>query len=215
MKKELQNKLIQIAEKRQAKDDASHDFQHVMRVFHMAVKMGKQEGADLDVLIPAALFHDIIIYPKDHPKSKNETDESAAAARRILEVLKEYPQEKIELVALCIRECSTSKGIMPKHIESKILQDADHLEATGALLVMRIFSSGGQMRRAFYNPEDPFCKKDGDVLRSNMDSLYRKYLFIEKRLHTSCAKKIAKRRNLFLKKFLKEFSVELKETGIV
>lgn len=77
MNNTLENQLIFIAEERQVKGDPSHDFQHIRRVYFLAKKIGEHEGVDLDVVIPAALFHDTIVYRKDSPESKNETEESA------------------------------------------------------------------------------------------------------------------------------------------
>ena len=113
MNDSLKEKLVKIAEERQTKDDPSHDFQHIFRVYNLAMQIGKKEKADLDILIPAALFHDTVVYMKNHPNSKNETNESAEATRDILESQKNYPQEKIEKVITCIKQCSFSKGIIP------------------------------------------------------------------------------------------------------
>ena len=113
----------------------------------------------MDILIPAALFHDIVVYRKDQKKSKNETDESAEITSRILMNTRGYPKKKIEQVKICIKQCSFTKGIVPGLLESKILQDADLLESTGAISIMRTFSSGGQMNRSFYNQKNRWQKK--------------------------------------------------------
>ncbi|MEA3463999.1 MAG: HD domain-containing protein, partial [Patescibacteria group bacterium] len=158
MDKEIEKQLLKIAKKYQTKTDPSHDFNHVLRVLNLAKLIGKQENADLDVLVPAAIFHDIIVYRKDDPRSKHETDESSKYAEGILRNIKLYPKHKIKSVTECIKQCSFSKSIKASTLESKILQDADRLEATGAISIMRTFSSGGQMNRRFYNPENPFGK---------------------------------------------------------
>ena len=215
MNKKIESKLIKIVQQKQTKIDPSHDINHVLRVFKLAQEIGKTEKADLDVLIPAALFHDIIVYKKNHPKSKNETNESAEYAKNVLKKVKNYPQNKIERVVVCIRQCSFSKGIRPDLLESKILQDADRLEATGAISIMRTFSSGGQMNRPFYDPIDPFCKNGHIDFRSGLDLFYKRLLIVEKGMHTKIAKKIAKRRTVFLKNFLAELKIELKESKVI
>lgn len=214
MRKFLKQKLIKLAEAKQTKTDPSHDFQHVLRVFNLAVEIGRREEADLDVLIPAALFHDIVVYRKNHPKSNDSADESAELAKKILRDFKEYPADKIEQVSTCIRQCSFSKGLKPSSLESLVLQDSDMLDSTGAISIMRLFSSGGQMDRQFYEPSDPFCKKGAAAGRSNMDLFYRKLLVVEKRMQTNFAKRIAKRRTRFLKKFLCELKLELEEAKV-
>lgn len=100
-------------------------------------------------------------------------------------------------------------------LEAKIIQDSDRLEACGAISIMRTFSSGGQMNIPFYNPKDPFCKKKSTEFKSNIDLFHRRLLVVGKKMHTDHAKKIAKKRTLFLKKFLSEFKRELKESGII
>ena len=113
MEKSLEKKLIEIAREKQVKNDPSHDFQHILRVFNLAKKIGRSVKADLDIVVPAALFHDIVVYRKDHPNSKNETDESAEVAEKILSNVKNYPKEKIASVKTCIKQCSFTKGIVP------------------------------------------------------------------------------------------------------
>lgn len=211
----LKKKIIKIAEKLQTKGDPSHDFNHVIRVLNLSLKLAKLYKANTDVIIPAALFHDIIVHPKNSPKSKNETNESAVLAKKILNEIKEYPKEKIPEVMACIKECSFSKGLKPSSLESKILQDADRLEATGVISIMRTFSSGGQMNRPFYPKEDPFCKNGTVKFRSCLDLFYERLLIVKDTMNTKHAKKIAEQRTCFLKKFLKQFERELKESKIL
>jgi uncharacterized protein len=215
MKKILEQKLIKIAEKRQTKTDPSHDFQHILRVLNLAKIIGRNMKADLDIIIPAAIFHDIVVYRKDHPNCAKETDESAEVAKTILKKIKEYPGPKIEKVETCIRQCSFRKGIIPTLLESKVLQDADLLESTGVISIMRTFSSGGHMNRPFYNPKKPFFEKNEIDFPSGVGLFYRRLLIVDKRMHTKLAKKIAKTRTEFLKKFLSQLKRELKESKII
>ncbi len=215
MTNEITKSLIKSAKKLQTKDDPSHDFSHVMRVFNLATILAKEEKADEDIIIPAALFHDIIVHQKNLLKSATETLESAEIAEKILKRTKGYPNDKIKHVVTCIQECSFSKGLRPSSKESAILQDADRLEATGALSIMRTFSSGGQMNRPFYPVEDPLCEKSTIKFRSNIDLFYERLLIVKDRMNTKHAKKLAKQRTLFLQKFLKQFEKELIEDGIL
>lgn len=215
MNKELKKKLFTLAEEQQTKGDPSHDFEHIKRVVGLAEKIGKSVDADMDILIPSALFHDSVVYAKDDPRSKNETEESAKYVKHILSTLQEYPQEKIEHVQTCIRQCSFSKGIIPELTESKVLQDADRLEATGAISIMRTFTSGGQMKRSLYAPHDPFRKTtEPEDFTFSLDLFYKRLLIVESKMHTEFAKEIAKRRTDFLKDFLKELKLELDETEV-
>lgn len=216
MGRNLQKLLISTVQKIQIKQDPSHDFQHVLRVLNLAIQIAKKEGGDLEIVVPAALFHDIVVYRKDTKKSKIESDESARVAKNILSKTGGYPKQKIEKVLICIKQCSFSKGIKPSLLEAKIMQDADRLEATGAVAIMRTFSSGGQMNRPFYDPRDPFRKKSKPMkFASGLDLFYERLLVVEKGMHTKWAKIIARRRTKFLRNFLKELETELMESGII
>lgn len=214
MNLDLKEKLFKIAVEK-IKGDPSHDFEHIRRVTNLAEKIGQSVSADLDVIIPAALFHDVIVYAKDDPRSKNETEESALEAEKILNEMEEYPKQKITLVKTCIQQCSFSKGIMPDLLEAKVLQDADRLEATGAISIMRTFTSGGQMNRNLYNPKDPFRESsEPENFTFSLDLFYKRLLLVEATMHTDFAKTIANRRTMFLKSFLDEFRNELTESGV-
>ena len=155
MNKILKGKLFSISEERQTKDDPSHDFQHIARVTNLAIEIAKNVKADLDIVIPAALFHDTVVYCKDSPKCKYKTDESAEMAAQILKKIKDYPKDKIEKVMICIKQCSFTKGIKPDLLESKVLQDADMLESTGAISIMRTFSSNVLFEASIMTLENP------------------------------------------------------------
>jgi len=215
MNAQVLKKLRTIASDRQLKSDPSHDFEHVVRVLNMAIKIGKSVGADLDVVIPAALFHDTVVYRKDSPESRNEADESAEVAGQILEKTKNYPKQKIADVKACIQQCSFTKGIKATLLESEVLQDADLLESTGALSIMRTFSSCGHMNRSLYNTKQPFYEKHEKDFSSGVGLFYRRLLLADKRLHSKLAKQIGKRRAGFLRKFLNQLEVELKESEII
>lgn len=197
-----------------ASSDMSHDGPHIRRVLNMAITIAQKEGADLEIIIPAALYHDAAIYRKNDPRNKFASEESAKFAERMLKCIDSYPKHKIPKVMDCINECSFSKGLEPSSLESKILQDADRLEATGAISIMRTFSSGGQMCRPFYYPNDPF-RKNSTPEDSNfsLDLLYKRLFVVSSMMHTETAKLIAYRRNVFLKIFEDELELELEETG--
>lgn len=211
MKKQLYNKLIKITEKHTKNNDPSHDLEHALRVLSNVEIIVKKEGGDLDVLIPAALFHDVVIYPKNHSNSKNAPNESALLTERILKKEKDYPKEKISLVCEVIKKCSFDKNNEPKDIETKILRDADRLEATGVIAIMRTFASSGQMNRPFYDLNDPFCEKRKPNAKNNaVDLFYERLLIAKDRVYTKTAKKIAIKRTNFLNIFLEELKRELK-----
>ena len=121
-----------------------------------------------------------------------------------------YPKEKIEAVKQCIVRTSFSKGLKAETLEQKILQDADMLEATGAISIMRTFTSGGTMKRALYDPLDPHAKNRAtDDFKYSLDLFYSRLLKVQERMNTNKGKEMAFRRTEFLKKFLEEFSLEI------
>lgn len=212
--KPLQEKFLAILEKTMPTNDPSHDKEHIYRVLEMATLIGNQEGADLEILIPAAIFHDAVIYQKNDPRNKQAPDESALFAQQTLQDEASFPQEKILAVMTCIQECSWSRGLPPSSKESAVLQDADRLEATGAISLMRTFCSGGQMNRPLYNIEDPFCESSiPHGVACSLDLLYQRLLLVADRINTAAAKEIALRRHQFLKQFESELKQELSETG--
>jgi len=94
----LKQKLIEIATAKISSSDPSHDIGHALRVLENAEVIAQTENADLEVLIPAALFHDLVTYSRNDPRSRLHPQESAAEAVKILEGLPEFPKEKISEV---------------------------------------------------------------------------------------------------------------------
>lgn len=200
-------RLIQLARKHISGDDPSHDINHALRVLSNAQRIASHEGGDMQVLIPAALFHDLVNHPKNSPRSRFSAQESAAAAGVILSSIN-YPKEKTLLVIKAIREHSYSNAHPPSFLESKILQDADKLEATGAIAIMRTFCSSGQMKRGFYDPQDPFCQQR-EPTHYSLDFFYQRLLKAKDVMHTNIARELAEKRTLFLYAFLEQLKTEL------
>ncbi len=210
----LKDHLTSIARQRIPNTDVSHDIQHTLRVLKNAELLANAEGGDMDVVVPAALFHDLVVYPKDHPEKHLSQIQSAEAARAILETLVNhnfnYPHKKIKGVETCILECSFTNNVKHSTLESKILQDADGLEATWAISIARTFSSAGQMAKIFYDPQDPFCKnRKPDGKKYAFDLFYERLLVVESRMYTETAKAMAKTRHEFLKLFLEQLKSEI------
>ncbi|CAN5179982.1 phosphohydrolase [soil metagenome] len=212
MNSTLYTKLLQLGEEHSHPEDPTHDFSHIQRVLKNAEVIAVSEGGDLDILVPAALFHDVVNYPKTDPCASRASDESAAWTVALLKTFPDYPQEKCDAVYDAIAKCSFNKGIVPTLLESKILQDADGLEATGAISILRTFASTGQYKRSFYNSDDTFCvTREPNPLNYALDLFYARLLKIIDRIHTPSARVIAERRHAFLLTFLEEFKLELAE----
>jgi uncharacterized protein len=103
-----------------------------------------------------------------------------------------------------------SLGVVPTTIEAKVLQDADRLDAIGAIGIARCFATTSVMKRPFYNPEDPFCaKREPDDKSWGLDHFYRKLLRIQDQLHTETARTMARERTAFMQAFLDQLAREL------
>ncbi|MGI0065455.1 MAG: HD domain-containing protein [Nitrosotalea sp.] len=202
-------KLKTLVKNRLGQNDTAHDFEHIMRVLKNATSLARKEKADIKIITAAVLLHDIISYQKSDPRSKNSSIESAQESRKILKKYN-YSQDEIDIISDAIRDHSFSRGVRPKTLEGKILQDADRLDALGAIGIARTFSVSGAEKRPFYNNIDPFCKKRlPDDKSWTVDHFYKKLLLLEKTMNTGAGKIEAKKRIKIMKKFLDELKKEI------
>jgi uncharacterized protein len=190
--------------------DPGHDMEHVGRVYAIAEQIGKEEGADLEILLASALLHDLVVHPKGSEKRSRSADDSAELAEKMLQK-RGWPKDRIERVSYCIRSHSYSKNISPATLEAKILQDADRLDALGAIGIARTFSVGGSEMRKFYNPDDPFCKtgRRPEDAKWTLDHFKAKLLRLEGTMHTASARKMARERTHFMEAFLSQLEREI------
>ena len=190
-------------------NDSAHDFEHIMRVYKNAKKLCKQEKVNEKLVLCAVLLHDIVSYPKSDKRSKNSSIDSA---KKAIIILKRYgfTENEITIISDAIREHSFSQKKTPKTIEGKILQDADRLDALGAIGIARVFATGGSLKRPFYNIDDPFCKKrNADDKIWTLDHFFQKLLKLEFLMNTKSGKIEAKKRTRILKEYLKQLKNEI------
>ncbi|MGH9993546.1 MAG: HD domain-containing protein [Nitrososphaera sp.] len=191
--------------------DPAHDFQHIMRVYRNAEFIGRREGADMEILLAAALLLDLVVYPKGSSKTSKSADDSADMAEKIL---REYgwPKDKIERASYCIRTHSYSKRLVPATLEGKILQDADRLDALGAIGIARTFSVGGSEDRMIYNPDDPFCSsgRTPDDRMWTLDHFKEKLLKLQNSMHTQTGKVLARERAVFMQLYIDQLRHEIR-----
>ncbi len=190
-------------------NDSAHDFEHVMRVCKNAQKLCKQEKANEKLVLSAALLHDIVSYPKSDKRSKLSSIQSAKKSKQILKKYN-FSDDEIVIVSDAIRDHSFSQNAVPKTLEGKILQDADRLDALGAIGIARVFATAGSLKRSFYNTDDPFCKaRKPDDKVWTVDHFFQKLLRLQYLMNTKSAKLEAKKRTRVLKEFLKQLNCEL------
>lgn len=194
-----------------AGNDAAHDLQHVKRVVHNARKIGEQEGADLSVLIPAAWLHDWVVLPKNNPERKQASRLAAARAAKWL-CTQDLSQARIEAIKHCIEAHSYSAGIPPQSLEARILQDADRLDALGAIGIARCFVTGAGFGAAFYHPEIPLpleALRPPDDKSYSLDHFFTKLYRLPDLMHTHTAQLIAESRVAFMQSFVQQFLQEI------
>ena len=190
-------------------NDTAHDFEHVMRVYKNAKKICHQEKANEKLVLSAVLLHDIVSYPKSDKRSEKSSLESAKKSKQILKKY-DFSKEELIIISDAIRDHSFSQNKVPSTIEGKILQDADRLDALGAIGIARVFATAGSLKRPFYNLEDPFCKNRiyNDKIWT-VDHFFQKLLKLESLMNTKSGKVEAKKRTMVLNDFLNHLNREL------
>ena len=190
-------------------NDSAHDFEHVMRVYKNAQKICTLENANEKLVLSSALLHDIVSYPKSDKRSKLSSIQSAKKSEQILKKYN-FSKEEIRIISDAIRDHSFSQNITPRTLEGKILQDADRLDALGAIGIARVFATGGSLKRPFYNLDDPFCKtRTPDDKIWTVDHFFQKLLKLGSLMNTKSGKIEAKKRTSILKEFLKQLKQEI------
>ncbi len=197
------------ARKRARSNEPAHDFFHVERVAANASAIARAEAAPEVVPVTAALLHEIFTLPKSHPDASKAGDLAAEHARELLE--REGAPKTLALpICHAIRDHAFSKGVVPDALASRILQDADRLDALGAIGLARMWATCADMKRPFYAPEDPFCtSRDPDDKSWGLDHVYKKLLLVPERLHTKTAKAMAEKRVAFLHAYLAALREEI------
>lgn len=189
--------------------DAAHDWLHVTRVAANARRVALAEGADVTVAVAAALLHELFNYPKGHPDSRRSGEVCAEHAAVVLRE-QGWDDARAEAVCYAIRVHPFSLGVTPDTLEAKVLQDADRLDAIGAIGVARCFATCADMRRPFYDPDDPRCEhRAPDDKLWGVDHFYKKLLRLEAGMHTATARALAAERTRFMREFLDHLADEI------
>ncbi len=190
--------------------DTAHDLAHVKRVWANARVIASNEGrGDLRILIAAAYLHDLISLPKDHAQRHTSSALSAQAAEPILATLG-YSADETAQVAHAITAHSYSASIPPETIEAEILQDADRLDALGAIGIARTFAVSGALGRPIYDLTDPFAKhRSLNDKEFAIDHWPQKLLQLPALMNTQSARILARERLILMRDFLAQLAREL------
>lgn len=190
-------------------EDPAHDYLHFSRVSKVAKQLCVEEGADLFVVVPAAWLHDLVNIPKSHPQRHWASRMSAEAALELLRSI-QFPSQYLESIRHAIEAHSFSAGIKPESLEAKIVQDADRLDALGAIGLARVFTVGAALKRPIYNNIDPFCtSREPNDQEVTLDHFYTKLFRLPSFMQTESGRKEAHRRVEVMKSFLKNLELEI------
>ena len=209
MNKEIIARAMAYVKEKFENEYSGHDWFHTLRVFRTATRIAEAEGADVVTVQLAALLHDV-----DDRKLSPETYAEQKNARVFLA---ENGVEECVICEICriISEVSFvgSDSVVPSTLEGKCVQDADRLDAIGAIGIARAFAYGGNHNRLMYHPDiapNPNMSKE-EYIKSNsttVNHFYEKLFKLTDMMNTDTAKQIAKERDEYMKAFIAEFMDE-------
>lgn len=189
--------------------DASHGLDHVQRVVAVAKRIGRSENARPEVVVPAAWLHDCVAVEKNSPDRSRASRLAADMARGYLDEVG-YPAEFVDDICHAIEAHSFSAAITPETLEAKVVQDADRLDALGAVGLARCFMVGERMGLPLYHESDPFCRdRLPDDRRYILDHFFVKLFTLPGTMQTAAGRKEGERRAEFLRGYLKQLEREL------
>ena len=179
-------------------DDTAHDISHFRRVWMTAQKIMVHHALEPRVILAACYFHDIVSLPKNHPERRQS---SRLAARKTSDILRrdfpDFPPEHIAAVA-------------PQSMEAKIVQDADRLEALGAIGLARVFAVSGALGVPLFDADDPFADaRSLDDRAFALDHFQTKLLRLPDTMQTEMGRELARHNADFLIQFMAKLSAEL------
>lgn len=208
-KEEIIQFTAQEIENQLENESSGHDWFHIQRVWMLSKTIASKEfDYDLFVVEMGALLHDIA----DHKFHNGDEKIGGIKAQEYLQQfnLEEKTQMKIVEIVNEISFKGANVETPMSSIEGKIVQDADRLDAIGAIGIARTFAYGGNKNRQIYHPNiKPVCHTSFEAYKNStaptINHFYEKLLLIKDRLNTNSAKELAKRRHAFMEEFLKEF----------
>ncbi len=195
-------------------NDGAHDASHLDRVWRSAeALLARHPEADALVVMAASYLHDLVNLPKDDPERAQASRRSAALARERL-AQRGFPADRLDAVAHAIEAHSFSAAIPATTIEARIVQDADRLDALGAIGLARMFYVAGSMGRALAHPSDPLAEsREPDDRAWTLDHIVVKLARLPEMMQTEAGRDMANERLGKLLVFRKEFAQEWLGTG--
>lgn len=190
-------------------NDPAHDLAHFLRVVSTAKKLCLEESASWEAVVPAAWLHDYVNFQKDDYRRAEASRYSATAALDFL-ASAGYAKEYFTKIKNAIEAHSFSAQVECASPEAKIVQDADRLDALGAIGIARLFCVSGLLKSTFYNLDEPFAKtRKLDDCAFAIDHFLVKLFKISETLKTDAGRAEGEKRIAFMKEYLKQLSCEI------
>lgn len=195
--------------------DSAHDFEHVLRVWRMALRIAREEGADLEIVGTAALLHDI-------GRAEEQTTgrcHAAIGAERARFILAGQPPERVEAVAEAIAQHRYRGGAEPDSLEARVLHDADKLDAIGAIGVARAYAvAGATGQRLWAEVDEAYAERDpeagrgdlGDDAHTPVHEFRFKLDKLAARMTTATGRRLAEGRQRTMRAFYEELEREVR-----
>ena len=205
------DKTCKFVEDKLSGDGSGHDWWHIFRVWTLAKKIAVEEKAQVEIVELGALLHDIA----DWKFHDGDDSIGPAIAREFLNNQNVETNVSDSVVEIISTVSYKGAGVATpmKTLEGKIVQDADRLDAIGALGIARTFAYGGYKNRLIYHPDEkPVLHKSYEDYKKNeghtINHFYEKLLLLKERMNTNTGKRIAEGRHKFMQSFLDQFYKE-------
>lgn len=202
----LINKTMEFVKEFFKNEYSGHDYYHTFRVYNIAIEIAKEEQANLRIVSLAALLHDV-----DDVKLSPNTSVNKDNARKFLKE-NNVDNNEIDLICNIINEIAYkgTDSVKPSSLEGCIVQDADRLDALGAIGIARAFAYGGNHNRVMYDPKIlPNLNMNENEYRKHVSTtvnhFYEKLFNLKKLMNTNKAKEIAENREQYMKEFICRF----------
>lgn len=204
------NSIVEKVKKSLHKSRGSHDWEHTLRVYNLAVHIAKKTKANLEIVKIAALLHDVARMHEDKSSGRVcHAEKGASLAKNILTKLK-VDEEKIKKVAHCIETHRFRGNKKPKTTEAKVIFDADKLDSIGAVGIGRAFLFAGELGAKLHNKGIDISKTKA---YTKEDTAYREFMvklrYVKNRMLTKEGKRLAKKRHKFMVEYFNRLNKEV------
>ncbi len=189
--------------------DGAHDLAHILRVARLAGRIAEAEGADRPVAVAGALLHDLVYRPKNLPEAPRTAQLSAELSRAWCAEIPELAP-KAEAIVHTIAAHSWSGATDAETLEARVVQDADRLEALGAIGIARVFATGASFHSRLWHPSDPWADRRAlDDKAYTLDHFFKKLMKLADAMTTPEGRRLAETRQATLRIYLEALRAEL------